>query len=69
MCKFRAVQSKIEGMATSVRVFFEHPSYEEGIKFTIRQADPYDKTKDPTKGGRGAKFTLPKHFVINYFHM
>ena len=27
MCKFRAVQSKTEGMATSVRVFFEHPSH------------------------------------------
>ena len=27
MCKFRAVQSKTEGMAASVRVFFEHPSY------------------------------------------
>ena len=26
MCKFRAVQSKTEGMAASVRVFFEHPS-------------------------------------------
>ena len=27
MCKFCAVQSKTEGMAASVRVFFEHPSY------------------------------------------
>ena len=27
MWKFRAVQSKNEGMAASVRVFFEHPSY------------------------------------------
>ena len=27
MCKFRAVLSKTEGMAASVRVFFEHPSY------------------------------------------
>ena len=26
MCKFRAVQSKTEGMAASVRIFFEHPS-------------------------------------------
>ena len=27
MWKFPAVQSKTEGMAASVRVFFEHPSY------------------------------------------
>ena len=27
MCKFRALQSKTEGMAASVRVFLEHPSY------------------------------------------
>ena len=27
ICKFRAVQSKTEGMTASVRVFFEHPSY------------------------------------------
>ena len=26
MSKFRAVQSKTEGMAASIRVFFEHPS-------------------------------------------
>ena len=33
MCKFRAVQSKTEGMAASVRVFFEHPSYNRGMTF------------------------------------
>ena len=33
MCKFRAVQSKIEGMATSVRVFFEHSSYVVTVKW------------------------------------
>ena len=27
MCKFHAFQSKTEGMAASVRVFLEHPSY------------------------------------------
>ena len=27
MCKFHARQSKTEGMAASVRVFLEHPSY------------------------------------------
>ena len=27
MWKFPSVQSKTEGMAASVRVFFEHPSY------------------------------------------
>ena len=30
--------------------------------FIIRQADPYDKTGDATKGGRGAKFD----FVITF---
>ena len=28
MCKFHAFQSKTEGMAASVRVFLEHPSYD-----------------------------------------
>ena len=27
ICKFYAFQSKTEGMAASVRIFFEHPSY------------------------------------------
>ena len=27
LCKFHAFQSKTEGMAASVRVFFEYPSY------------------------------------------
>ena len=27
--------------------------YKERIKVIIRQADPYDKTGDATKGGRG----------------
>ena len=27
MCKFHAFQSKTEGMAASVRIFLEHPSY------------------------------------------
>ena len=27
MCKFLAFQSKTEGMAASIRVFLEHPSY------------------------------------------
>ena len=27
MCKFHTFQSKTEGMAASVRVFLEHPSY------------------------------------------
>ena len=29
--------------------------YLEQIKIIIRQADPYDKTGDATKGGRGYK--------------
>ena len=29
--------------------------YKEQIKVIIRQADPYDKTGDATKGGRGCK--------------
>ena len=29
MCKFHAFQSKTEGMAVSVRVFLEHPSYKD----------------------------------------
>ena len=29
--------------------------YQERIKVLIRQADPYDKTGDATKGGRGCK--------------
>ena len=29
--------------------------YEERIKVIIRQADPYDKTRDTNKGGRGCK--------------
>ena len=29
--------------------------YFERIKVIIRQADPYDKTGDATKGGRGCK--------------
>ena len=32
--------------------------YEEQIKVIIRQADPYDKTGDATKGGRGCKIWL-----------
>ena len=32
------------------------------MKFIIRQADPYDKTGDATKGGRGAKFDFIKTF-------
>ena len=28
LCKFHAFQSKTEGMAASVCVFFEHPSYD-----------------------------------------
>ena len=29
--------------------------YKKRIKVIIRQADPYDKTGDATKGGRGCK--------------
>ena len=31
MCKFHARQSKTEGMAASVRVFLEYPSYVESV--------------------------------------
>ena len=44
MCKFRAVKSKTEGMAASVRVFFEHPSYLE-----ILIGDPSIQTIDSSK--------------------
>ena len=33
MCKFHAFQSKAEGMAASVRVFLEHPSYITNLMF------------------------------------
>ena len=32
--------------------------YKEWIKVKIRQANPYNKTGDPTKGGRGCKIWL-----------
>ena len=35
MCKFHAFQSKTEGMAASVRVFLEHPSYKLSGVFEI----------------------------------
>ena len=37
ICNFRAVQSKTEGMATSVRVFLEHPSYYAMTRIGARQ--------------------------------
>ena len=38
------------------------PDYKERIKVIIRQADPYDKTGDATKGGGGGlqNLTSPK---------
>ena len=36
MCKFHARQSKTEGVAASVRVFLEHPSY-----VFLRQLAPF----------------------------
>ena len=36
--------------------------YYERIKVIIRQADPYDKTGDATKGCRVAKFDFTKTF-------
>ena len=36
--------------------------YWERIKVIIRQADPYDKTGDATKGGRGCIISL--HYNI-----
>ena len=41
--------------------------YKERIKVIIRQADPYDKTGDATKGGRGAKFDFTKTFRNQLF--
>ena len=35
MCKFHAYQSKTEGMAASVRVFLEHPSYVEIYLYSV----------------------------------
>ena len=32
--------------------------YYERIKVIIRQTDPYEKTEDATKGGRGCKIRL-----------
>ena len=32
--------------------------YYERVKVKLRQADPYDKTGDATKGGRGCKIRL-----------
>ena len=44
--------------------------YKERIKVIIREADPYYKTGDATKGGRGCKIWLhQKHLEINYFHV
>ena len=44
--------------------------YKERIKVKIRQADPYDKNRDSTKGGRGCKIWLhQKYLEINYFHV
>ena len=44
----------------------------EQIKVIIRQADPYNKTGDASKGGMGCKMQKlisPKHLKINYFHV
>ena len=41
--------------------------YQERIKVILRQADPYNKTGDATKGGRGAKFDLTKTFIFFIF--
>ena len=41
--------------------------YEEQIKVTIRQADPYNNTGDATKGDRGAKFDFTKIFRNELF--
>ena len=38
MCKFHARQSKTEGMAASVRVFLEHPSYSRREKLSLQYA-------------------------------
>ena len=44
--------------------------YEERIKVIIRQADPYDKKGDSTKGDRGCKIWLHQiHLEINCFHV
>ena len=43
--------------------------YKEQIKVLIRQADPYNKTGEATKGVGVAKFGFTKTFEINYFHM
>ena len=40
MCKFRAFQSKTEGMAASVRVFFETPrTYKTHMEVAIYNSD------------------------------
>ena len=41
-----------------VSFWIGHLVYKERIKVIIRQADPYDKTGDDTKGGRGCKIWL-----------
>ena len=43
--------------------------YKKRIKVIIRQADPYNKTGDASKGGRGRKIWPPKHLEINDFHV
>ena len=37
--------------------------------FMIRQAEPFNKIEDATKGVGGAKFDFNKTFRNNYFHM
>ena len=44
--------------------------YKERFMVIISQADPYNKTGDAIKGGRGCKILAsPNHLEINYFHL